>query len=184
MVEYGTEIRVFNVEFEGIDKCGKDTLRNEMLSVFPNICSYKARGVLSQYAYQSLYHRPWNYRVTEGYFHNTLIVFLDVSNEDDWLARLAATNEIESNDHRTDVDFVADYNKHRNAFIDAFNYLKSLDIAKDYQDHFLYCDTSLYSIKEIAHTVRQRLIDLNYIQHEYNCVEWRKAILIKPEEDV
>lgn len=156
-------LNVFNVEFEGIDKCGKDTLRNTMLSVFPNICSYKARGVLSQYAYSKLYNRPWVYNMSEGYIRNTLIVYLDVSNEEDWFNRLKSTNEIEFNNTRTDVNFISDYTKHRDAFIYAFQYLKNLDICQEYQDHFLYLDTSKLDILEIANAVKQRLIMLNNI---------------------
>lgn len=156
-------INVFNVEFEGIDKCGKDTLRNTMLSVFPNICSYKARGALSQLAYQKLYNRSWQYNITEGYIQNTLIVYLDVSDEQDWLNRLSHTNEVEVNNNRADVDFVADYRKHRAAFQEAWQELKSSAIAKKYQDHFLYFDTSVYDQQEIAQQVKQRLIELNNI---------------------
>ena len=158
------QLKVFNVEFEGIDKCGKDTVRDTMLGVFPNICSLKARGILSQYAYSRLYNRPWIYDVTEGYIKNTLIVYLDVSSEEDWLERLKATNEIEFNNSRSDVNFISDYTKHRNAFIYAFQLLKSLDISQDYQDHFLYLDTSRLSQLEIANIVKQRLVMLNNIK--------------------
>ena len=156
-------LKVFNVEFEGIDKCGKDTLRDTMLGVFPNICTYKARGVLSQYAYSRLYNRPWVYSMSEGYIKNTLIVYLDVSSEEDWLNRLKTTNEIEFNNTRTDVNFISDYTKHRDAFIYAFQYLKNLDISQEYQDHFLYLDTSKLNALEIANIVKQRLIMLNNI---------------------
>ena len=158
-------ITVFNVELEGIDKCGKDTLRNTLLSVFPNVCSIKARGILSQLAYQQLYNRPWSYPVTEGYIRNTLIVKLDVDKED-WFNRLKASNEIENNAKRSDVDFVADYDRHTKVFEDAWNYLRSLDITKDYQDHFICFNTSKQSVLEIAAQITQHLVYLNKINEE------------------
>ena len=94
-----------------------------MLSVFPNICSYKARGALSQLAYQKLYNRSWQYNITDGYIQNTLIIYLDVSDEQDWLNRLSHTNEVEVNNNRADVDFVVDYRKHRAAFQEAWQEL-------------------------------------------------------------
>ena len=98
-------IRVFEVEFDGIDKCGKDTLVQTMFKVFPNYCAYQARGLQSQIAYSHLYDRPWNYPVTDGYKENALFVYLDVEKED-WLQRLKDTNEITNNKNRSDVDFV------------------------------------------------------------------------------
>lgn len=39
--------KVFNVEFDGIDKCGKDSVMKQMFSVVPNKYIPKARGILS-----------------------------------------------------------------------------------------------------------------------------------------
>lgn len=153
---------VFNVEFEGIDKCGKDTLKQEMFKVFPNVCAYKARGILSQLAYSQLYHRQWQYNISEGYIQNSLFVYLQID-KDDWLNRLQATNEIEENKQRTDVDFVSNYDIHQKAFDDAWLYLKMLDVCQKYQDHFLCCNTSQMTANDIANLVRQRLILLNHL---------------------
>lgn len=160
------QITVFNIELEGIDKCGKDAIRETMLSVFPNICSYKARGILSQLAYERLYHRPWSYPVTEGYIKNTLIVKLDV-NKNDWLDRLRLTNEIENNLNRSDVDFIADYEKHQAAFNDAWQYLLNLDICQQYQDHFLRCNTSMLTKQDIAKMIKQRIMRLNHLPNDF-----------------
>ena len=159
-------ITVFNVELEGIDKCGKDTIRNTMLNVFPNVCSIKARGILSQLAYERLYNRPWTYPVSEGYIKNTFIVKLDI-NEDDWINRLTLSNEIENNAKRSDVDFIADYKRHMQAFEDAWNYFRNLDVAKNYQDHFLCCNTSVFSAVEIANLIRLHLIKLNHLDSDF-----------------
>lgn len=155
---------VFNVEFEGIDKCGKDMLKQTMFKVFPNVCAYKARGILSQLAYNYLYNRNWQYTITEGYIQNSLFVKLDLY-EDDWLARLKESNEIVNNKERSDVDFVADYKKHQAAFDKAWQYLCNLKIAKQYQDHFLCFNTSEQSALDIAKQVKRQLIVLNNI-HE------------------
>lgn len=160
------EITVFNVELEGIDKCGKDTVRKAILEVFPNICSYKARGILSQLAYERLYNRPWSYPVTEGYLKNTLIVKLDVY-EKDWRERLDFTDEIAFNASRSDVDFVSDYLRHTTAFNEAWDYLRNLDIAKNYQDHFMRCNTSLLTDFEIAQQIKQRVIELNHLGEDF-----------------
>lgn len=157
---------VFNVEFDGIDKCGKDTLKQTMFKVFPNTCAYKARGILSQIAYSQLYGRNWQYCMTEGYIQNSLFIKLDV-NEDDWLQRLAASNEIENNKQRTDVDFIADYKKHQVAFDNAWQYLLNLDICQQYQDHFLCCNTSVFTATEIANIVKLRLMQLNHLPNDF-----------------
>ena len=151
-------IQVFEVEFDGIDKCGKDTLVQTMFKVFPNYCAYQARGLQSQIAYSHLYNRPWNYPVTDGYKENALFVYLDVEKED-WLQRLKDTNEIENNKNRSDVDFVEDYERHRGAFEYAWNLMAD----PKYVNHFMKINTSKYSPVEIAEMVAARLKELNSI---------------------
>jgi len=155
-------IPVFEVEFDGIDKCGKDTLVHTMFKVFPNVCAYQARGLQSQIAYSKLYGRDWSYPVTEGYVSNLLSIYLDVD-EDDWIKRLKDSNEIENNKNRSDVDFVSDYKKHKDAFEYAWNTILSLDSTKNYQDHFLKINTSQYSPQQIAEIVADRIKKLNNI---------------------
>lgn len=163
MSSKSANVEVFEVEFDGIDKCGKDTLVHTMFKVFPNYCAYQARGLQSQIAYSKLYNRPWNYPVTEGYIQNSLFIYLDVD-EEDWLLRLRNSNEIENNKKRTDVDFVSDYAKHRKAFDDAWNDLISSELGKKYSSHFLYFNTSKMTAVEIAEAVKQQLIKLNNIE--------------------
>lgn len=151
---------VFEVEFDGIDKCGKDTLVQTMFKVYPNYCAYQARGLISQVAYNLLYNRDWTYSVTEGYIKNSLFIKLDVD-KDDWIKRLEDSNEIEENKKRTDVDFVSDYERHKKAFDDAFDNLKNLEVSKNYQDHFLCFNTSKMTAVEIAEEIKNRLISLN-----------------------
>lgn len=155
--------KVFNVEFDGMDKCGKETLVHTMFKVFPNYVAYQERGFLSQIAYNLLYKRDWKYLPTEGYISNSLFVKLDVEKED-WLQRLEATHEIESNKHRSDVDFVSDYERHRKAFDDGWEAMMSLDEAKGYQDHFLCLNTTGHTPEEVALKVKERLIKLNNLR--------------------
>lgn len=152
------DIGVFEVEFDGIDKCGKDTLVQTMFKVFPNYCAYQARGLLSQNAYSILYNRPWTYPVTDGYKSNSLFVYLDVE-KDDWLQRLKDSNEIENNKNRSDVDFVEDYEKHRGAFEKAWDQM----FDPVYEKHFMKINTSKYNPTEIAEMVAARLKELNSI---------------------
>jgi len=152
------DIKVFEVEFDGIDKCGKDTLVQTMFKVFPNYCAYQARGLQSQIAYSHLYDRPWSYPVTDGYKENALFVYLDVEKED-WLQRLKDSNEIENNKNRSDVDFVEDYERHRGAFEYAWELMND----PVYTSHFMKINTSEYSPVEIAEMVAARLKELNSI---------------------
>jgi hypothetical protein len=80
------KLDVFNVEFDGIDKCGKDTIWRTMISYHQNRYIYDARGILSQLAYAKLFNRDYEYKYTEGYFENTLVVYLTVD-KDDWEIR-------------------------------------------------------------------------------------------------
>ena len=158
------EIKVFNVEFDGIDKCGKDTLVHTMFKVFPNYCAYQSRGLLSQVAYSRLYNRSWQYPVTEGYIQNTLFVKLDVE-KDDWLKRLEESNEIELNKSRTDVDFVSDYTRHNDAFDNAWIEVKNYEPAKKYEDHFVCYNTTTMSAEEIAKSDAETLKSLNNFEN-------------------
>lgn len=157
------DFNVFNVEFDGIDKSGKDTLVKEMIKIFPNHCMIKSRGLLSQVAYSQLYNRSWDYLYTEGYIKNTLFIKLDVQH-DDWYKRLQETNEIENNKNRPDVDFVSDYKRHRDAFENAWVDIQNSDAAKNYKDHFICYDTSTMSAEDIAKSVVDVLKNLNKIE--------------------
>ena len=119
--------KVFNIEFEGIDKCGKDTIVQYFLKYCPNIYTPKARGVISQIAYTKMFGRNDNYQVNDGYLENTLFVFLDVDKRD-WEIRCKLTNEPH-----------IDYEQSTKEFIDAFDYVRE---RLNDNNHFMFFNTS------------------------------------------
>ena len=78
--------KVFNVEFDGMDKCGKDSIAKQIFAVDPNKYIINVRGIMSQIAYSHLWDREYVYNISKGYLENTLFVYLTV-NEDDWNVR-------------------------------------------------------------------------------------------------
>lgn len=117
--------RVFNVEFDGIDKCGKDTIMKQIFSAAPNKYIPKARGLLSQIAYSNIYGRNYNYQVTKGYLENTLFVWLEVD-EEDWKIRCDISGEHLNNMYRTDMEGEVKYESNTAGFNFAYHYLKAL----------------------------------------------------------
>lgn len=85
-------IKVFNIEFDGIDKCGKDTVKSRIWYFAPGMYLPRARGLISQLAYAKLYKRDVNYDIKRGYVMNTLFVLLEVDKQD-WEIRCKLTNE-------------------------------------------------------------------------------------------
>lgn len=85
-------IKVFNIEFDGIDKCGKDTVKSQIWYFAPGMYLPRARGLISQLAYTKLYKREVNYDIERGYVMNTLFVLLEVDKQD-WEIRCKLTNE-------------------------------------------------------------------------------------------
>lgn len=85
-------IKVFNIEFDGIDKCGKDTVKSQIWYFAPGMYLPRARGLISQLAYAKLYKRDVNYDIERGYVMNTLFVLLEVDKQD-WEIRCKLTNE-------------------------------------------------------------------------------------------
>lgn len=85
-------IKVFNIEFDGIDKCGKDTVKSQIWYFAPGMYLPRARGLISQLAYAKLYKRDVNYDIERGYVMNTLFVLLEVDKHD-WEIRCKLTNE-------------------------------------------------------------------------------------------
>lgn len=108
-------INTFNIEFDGIDKCGKDTIKSQIWYFAPGMYLPRARGLMSQLAYAKLYERKINYNVDLGYIKNTCFVLLDVD-EQDWEIRCKLTNE-------PNTKF--SYSKTREAFFDALIELKT-----------------------------------------------------------
>lgn len=142
-------IKVFNIEFDGIDKCGKDTIKSQIWYFAPGMYLPRARGLISQIAYTKLYNRDVNYNIDIGYVKNTLFVLLDVD-KDDWNIRCKLTNEPES-------DFT--YDEMREAFVFAIQYLKDRFDIPD--EHILMFNTSQITSFNIAKEVITRLEQLN-----------------------
>ena len=116
------EFKVFNIEFDGIDKSGKDTIMKQIFSADPNKYIPKSRGLISQIAYSKLNNRNYIYNVNKGYLDNTLFVYLTVD-EDDWKIRCDLTNELVVDRSRCDTqnNVRLNYNSHMNAFNYAYN---------------------------------------------------------------
>lgn len=85
------KLKVFNIELDGIDKCGKDSVRPYVFYLEPGKYLCRARGLISQIAYAKLYKRniEWDFA---DYAKNTLFVLLEV-NKHDWEIRCKLTNE-------------------------------------------------------------------------------------------
>lgn len=84
-------INIFNVEFDGIDKCGKDSVKPYLFYLEPGKYLSRARGLISQLAYARLYNRDIEFDATD-YAKNTLFVLLVVDKQD-WEIRCKLTNE-------------------------------------------------------------------------------------------
>ena len=61
------KFKVFNIEFDGIDKVGKDTVMKQIFSMAPNKYIPKARGIMSQIAYSALNNRNYEYEIKKIY---------------------------------------------------------------------------------------------------------------------
>ena len=85
------KLKVFNIELDGIDKCGKDSVRPYVFYLEPGKYLCRARGLISQIAYAKLYKRNIEWDGTD-YAKNTLFVLLEV-NKHDWEIRCKLTNE-------------------------------------------------------------------------------------------
>ena len=116
------KFKVFNVEFDGMDKAGKDSIMAQIFSAAPNKYISNARGLLSQVAYAKLYNRDWEYDFTDGYLDNTLFVYLTVD-QADWKIRCDVTHEFEKNRFRSDMEGELEYTSNRDAFEYAYEVL-------------------------------------------------------------
>ena len=85
------KLKVFNIELDGIDKCGKDSVRPYVFYLEPGKYLCRARGLISQIAYAKLYKRKLEFDA-ETYTKNTLFVLLEVDKQD-WEIRCKLTNE-------------------------------------------------------------------------------------------
>jgi hypothetical protein len=149
--------KVFNVEFDGIDKSGKDSIMHQIFSYAPNKYIPKARGLISQLAYTKIFNRDAEYDVSKGYIDNTLFVLLTVD-EDDWNIRGDLSHEHENNKNRTDVEAAIEWKSNSDAFENAYETLKTM-----YHDdrHFMKFNTSETTPVKIIKAVVKRLNELN-----------------------
>lgn len=85
------KLKVFNIELDGIDKCGKDSVRPYVFYLEPGKYLCRARGLISQIAYAKLYKRDIKWDGAD-YAKNTLFVLLEVDKQD-WEIRCKLTNE-------------------------------------------------------------------------------------------
>lgn len=85
------KLKVFNIELDGIDKCGKDSVRPYVFYLEPGKYLCRARGLISQIAYAKLYKRNIEWDGAD-YAKNTLFVLLEVDKQD-WEIRCKLTNE-------------------------------------------------------------------------------------------
>lgn len=153
------KIKVFNVEFDGIDKCGKDSVQKQIHSVAPNKYTTRARGLLSQIAFAKMFSRDYDYVFTDGYIDNTLFVYLTVD-EDDWKVRCDLTHEHEINKGRADVEGEIKYKPSVEAFDFAFDLVKS-KAGAERAGHFMVFNTSKMTPIAVIKAVVQRLEELN-----------------------
>lgn len=142
------KLKVFNIELDGIDKCGKDSVRPYIFYLEPGKYLCRARGLISQIAYAKLYKRNINWDAAE-YVKNTLFVLLEV-NKLDWEIRCKLTNE-------PNTGFT--YEEMTRAFRFALYELEERFNVPENQ--ILMINTSMYTPYTIASEITMRLERLN-----------------------
>lgn len=142
------KLKVFNIELDGIDKCGKDSVRPYVFYLEPGKYLCRARGLISQIAYAKLYKRDilWD---GEDYAKSTLFVLLEVDKKD-WEIRCKLTNE-------PNTGFT--YEEMTQAFKLALYELKERFNVPE--NHILVLNTSDYTPYAIAEEIASCLIYLN-----------------------
>lgn len=142
------KLKVFNIELDGIDKCGKDSVRPYVFYLEPGKYLCRARGLISQIAYAKLYKRNIEWDGAD-YAKNTLFVLLEVDKQD-WEIRCKLTNE-------PNTDFT--YEEMTQAFKLALYELKErFDVP---ENHILVFNTSEYTPYAIADEIKTHLEYLN-----------------------
>lgn len=86
--------KIHEIVIEGIDKTGKDSLLPYLESLGNYYYIINVRGLLSQLAYNDLYHREYEYEIPD--LSHILFVLLD-SDDKDLDIRFKITNEPEIN---------------------------------------------------------------------------------------
>lgn len=142
------KLKVFNIELDGIDKCGKDSVRPYVFYLEPGKYLCRARGLISQIAYAKLYKRNIEWDGAD-YAKNTLFVLLEVDKQD-WEIRCKLTNE-------PNTGFT--YEEMTQAFKLALYELKErFDVP---ENHILVFNTSEYTPYTIADEIKTHLEYLN-----------------------
>lgn len=142
------KLKVFNIELDGIDKCGKNSVRPYVFYLEPGKYLCRARGLISQIAYAKLYKRDIEWDGTD-YAKNTLFVLLKVDKQD-WEIRCKLTNE-------PNTGFT--YEEMTQAFKLALYELKEhLDVP---ENQILVFNTSEYTPYMIANEIKTHLEYLN-----------------------
>lgn len=142
------QIKVFNVEIDGIDKTGKDSIKPYIFYLEPGKFLTRSRGLISQLAYAKLYGREFDWDALE-YTKNTLFVLLTVD-ELDWSIRCKITNE-------PNTGFT--FEQMQNAFMNAYVEVKDRFDVPDKQ--MLIIDTTAHTPHVIASAIISRLNELN-----------------------
>lgn len=143
-----TKLRVFNIELDGIDKCGKDSIRPYVFYLEPGKYMCRSRGLISQIAYAKLYNRDFDWDAVD-YVKNTLFVLVEVDKRD-WMIRCKLTNE-------PDTGFT--YEEMQKAFRDAVYELKERFCVRD--SRILVINSSDYTPYLIAKKIVHQLNYLN-----------------------
>ena len=142
------KLKVFNIELDGIDKCGKDSVKPYVFYLEPGKYLCRARGLISQIAYAKLYKRNIECDGAD-YAKNTLFVLLEVDKQD-WEIRCKLTNE-------PNTGFT--YEEMTQAFKLALYELKErFDVP---ENHILVFNTSEYTPYAIADEIKTHLEYLN-----------------------
>ena len=149
------KLKVFNIELDGIDKCGKDSTRPYVFYLEPGKYLCRARGLISQIAYAKLYKRDIEWDGTD-YAKNTLFVLLEVDKHD-WEIRCKLTNE-------PNMEFT--YEEMTHAFRLALYELKEHFNVPENQ--ILVFNTSDYTPYTIADKIKTHLERLNNYLNNQN----------------
>lgn len=95
-------MKYYQIVIDGIDRAGKDSIKNYIyyLGKAKYICN--ARGYLSMVVYSNIYNRDYRYDIENQ--KNIVNVLLEV-NKDDWEIRCKTTNEPSRNYEIDSIEF-------------------------------------------------------------------------------
>lgn len=133
--------KFYTVVFEGIDRCGKTTMRYFLGKMSNHTLITYDRGIITNVAWNKMLGRKFEYDL--DMWKNTLFVHLTVD-KDDWEIRCKLTNEDPIN-----------YDEHTKMYVDAF---------KEFNDngfHVRTYNTSEMTHKQISEDILEYLNSLN-----------------------